>query len=153
MRIINKIKNNIRNEIRNIKEQRKLNRDPDVLKYRLEQERMRLRAEKDILLKKIQLEKDKRELQQLKNSTGIKGSIRNALSNVKKHLDDVKKRNNDSVKNKVVNGSRNRTSVFDIKGKSSIMEPPIGMKGVIGYKSFNDEITGLVGKKKIKKKK
>ena len=71
MRLINAIKQKIRER-----------NDPEYIK-----------AETYKLQQKVKLEQSRKELQELKNSTGIRGSLRSGLKAVTGHLQDVKVRN------------------------------------------------------------
>lgn len=115
-----KLKENIKKEINAFKYNRELENDPDVVRNRLDAEKKSIRIQKEQLLTKQSLEQDKRELQTLKNSTGIRGQIKSGLAGLRTHLDSVKAKNNSAERFKLKNPKESRSqSVFEIKGSGS----------------------------------
>ena len=134
-----RIKENIKKEINAFKYNRTLENDPDVVRNRLDVERKQIKMQKDALLSKQQLEQDKKELQTLKNSTGIRGKINNGLGALRTHMKNVETRNKSAEKFKLKNPKQERsTSVFEIKGSSGINEVGSGSKG--SYRPFGSGV-------------
>jgi hypothetical protein len=158
MGFLSNTKQRISKEIADIKYNRQLENDPAVVRSRLDVERANVRKERDNLLSKRQLEQDKKELQQLRNSTGIRGKISSGLSAVRSHLDNVRSRNEGSKGRKIraINplkqglsderiGPARNNGAFDIKGSGSQITSGPNPKGM------NDKSSSIVGSKKKSK--
>jgi hypothetical protein len=165
MGFANKLKENIKKEINAFKYNRDLENDPDTVRNRLDMEKKQIKIQKEQLLTKQSLEQDKRELQTLKNSTGIRGQIKSGLTGLRSQLDNVKSRNNSAEQFKLRNPKQERSqSVFDIKGSGSQITAnnPRGSSGLnqVGgsYRPFgsgvmdNSRTTTTTTKKKLRSK-
>jgi hypothetical protein len=98
MSFMTRTKEKLKKEIDAYKYNRQLEKDPDVVRNRLANERANVRAEVTRIKEIKSFEADKKELQDLKNSTGLRGQIKNALGGVRSHLDSVKARQNSGSK-------------------------------------------------------
>lgn len=122
MGFVTNLKNSIKKEISDYKYNRELENDPDVVRNRLDAEKKQIRMEKEKIFVQKQLERDKQELRDLKNSTGLRGQIKSGLGSVRSYLDNVKQKNGSAEKFKLKNPQSSITqgkSAFDIKGSGS----------------------------------
>jgi len=149
MGILNNLKQNLKREINAIKYDRKLMNDPDVVRSRLDAERNEIKIQKQKLINQRQLEMDRDELRSLRNSTGVRGKLKNGLTALRGQLDNVKKRNEASDKFKLrstkntprsvgsASGNIPSSSVFELKSTKGIHDSvgsykPFGSGGVLG---------------------
>ena len=137
MGMISNIKKNIKQEIMAYKYNRQLENDPAVVHSRLTAERKEIKLQTERLTLQRQMDQDKQELRDLKNSTGFRGKLRSGLGSIRSHLDNVKARNQGSNKMKLKDPSK------------SMINQGVGSKES-NYKPFG---SGMVGQGSVEKPK
>lgn len=141
MGMMSRLKENFRKEVQAIKMNREIKNDPDLVKSKIDAQRVMIKKEKDRLELKRALENDKKELQSLKNSTGIRGKISSGLKNLKTHTDNVRLRNEQSSKFKL-RDSKQKITGGPMSDEKSRIGGPMGSSNSTG---------GPMGDKKKKK--
>lgn len=133
MGLISTLKNKAKAEIQAMKSDREFRNDPAVVHQRLLNEKQNVREEIARVKERQSFEQDKKELQELKNSTGLRGKIRSGLSAIRNHLDSVKARNDHgsvNVRNTVGPGMHQGN--FDLPGSRGMHDTnPRGAKSLI----------------------
>jgi len=153
MGIISRTKEKIRSEIDAYKYNRQLENDPEVVRNRLNTERANVRSQITALKEKKQFESDKRELQTLKNTTGIRGAVSSGLGSLRSHLDSVKKnksslRVQDPLKNRGSNLGMSGSGMHQVGSGRSLVT------GDVGSKSSSPFATGgVLGSQSVKPRK
>lgn len=161
MGFVTNLKNSIKKEISAYKYNKDLENDPDVVRNRLDAERKQIRMEKEKIFAQKQLERDKAELRELKNNTGIRGQIKSGLGSVRGYLDNVKKKNGSAERFKLKNPQSNivsgrSSSVFEIKGSGSQIQNT-NLRGMhsgsnSSYRPFGSGVLNQEVRSKPKKK-
>lgn len=147
MGLVQNARNKIREEVEGYKIRRKMERDPEILKALIKDKQETQKRELDYA-------KDRKTLQDLKNSTGTRGAIRSALGSVKTHLANVKARNEKGEKFKLKDPSQSSNVVggmsgvgmhSGIKGNSAIMSVGNGKSFVTHGSSGKKKGKGVFG--------